>query len=113
MLVNMMAEEVQLCNTEQALVGVDDDPMRGESGENCSQVIKVLFWGGAGNENVVNVGVSHWNSTEDLIYETLKHLSSVAESKWHLDRFKKSKWGGYSSLGNVGRGHWDLVVGPD
>ena len=110
MLVNMMAEEVQLCNTEQALVGVDDDPMRGESGENCSQVIKVLFWGGAGNENVVNVGVSHW---KDLIHETLKHLSSVAESKWHLDRFKKSKWGGYSSLGNVGRGHWDLVVGPD
>lgn len=89
MLVNMMAEEV------------------------CSQVIKVLFWGGAGNENVVNVGVGRWNSTEDLIHETLKCLGSIAESKWHFDEFKKSKWDGYSSLGNVGRGHWDLVVGPD
>jgi len=82
MLVNTMAEEVQLCNIKQALVGVDDDPMRGESGENCSQVIKVLFWGGAGDENIVNVGVGHLNATEDLIHEKLKHLGSVVEYKW-------------------------------
>ena len=41
----------------------------------------------------------------------LECLSSIAKSKWHLDKLEKSKWGGYSSLGNVIGGYWDLVVG--
>ena len=77
MLVNMMTEEVQVWDTKQALVGVDDNPMRGESRKYRSQVIKVLFWGGTCNEDIVDVGVGSRDSMEDLVHETLQHLDDL------------------------------------
>lgn len=53
----MVAEKIQVCDNEQALVGVDDDSMRSESSKYSSQVLKVLFWGRTCNENIVNVGI--------------------------------------------------------
>ena len=91
MLVNMVTEEVQVWDTKQALGGVDDNPMRGESSEYRSQVIKVLFWGGTCNEDIVDVGVGSRDSTEDLVHETLKCLCGVAKSERHLDELEKSK----------------------
>lgn len=65
MLVDVMTEEIQVCDAEQALVGVDDNSVRGESSEYGSQVIAVLFWGGACDEHVVNVCICSRNTTED------------------------------------------------
>ena len=113
MRVNVVAEKIQVIDAEQALVGVDDDSMRGESSEYSSQVLEVLIWGRTCNENVVNVCIGSGDTTEDLIHETLECLRGIAKSKWHLDELEKSEWGGYGSLGNVSGGHWDLVVGTD
>ena len=88
--INVVAEKIQVCDAKQALVGVDDDSVRGESSEYGSQVLEVLFWGRTCNENVVNVGICSWDTTEDLIHETLECLSSIAKSEWHLDELEKS-----------------------
>ena len=42
--INVVAEKIQVCDAKQALVGVDDDSMRGECSEYGSQVLEVLFW---------------------------------------------------------------------
>ena len=76
--INVVAEKIQVCDAKQALVGVDDDSVRGESSKYGSQVLEVLFWGRTCNENVVNVGICSWDTTEDLIHETLECLSSIA-----------------------------------
>jgi len=55
--INVMSEEVQVTDTEKALVGIDDDAMGGESFENSSQVLEVLLRCGAGNEDVINVDI--------------------------------------------------------
>ena len=99
--INVVAEKVQVCDTEQALVGVDNDSVRGESSEYSFQVLEVLFLGKTCNENVVNVGICSRDTTEDLIHKTLECLSSISKSEWHLDELEKSEWGGYGSLGNV------------
>ena len=54
---DVVAKEIQVADTKDALVGVDDDAMRCESSEHSSQVIKILFRGWAGDEDIVNVGV--------------------------------------------------------
>ena len=43
----------------------------------------------------------------------LEGLSHVSQSKWHLDKFKESKWRGDSRLRNVLQGHGYLVIGTD
>ena len=58
MLVDVMAEKIQFSNTKEALVGVDDNAMGGESFKNGSQIPEVLFRGGTRDEDVINVDVS-------------------------------------------------------
>ena len=111
--VNVVSEEIKRGYAKEAFVGVDDNTVRSESTKHSSQVIKVLFWGGAGNEYVINVDISRWDATEYLIHEALKCLCCISESKWHLDKLKESKWCGDSCFWDVVRGHWYLVIGTD
>ena len=90
----MVAKKIQVCDADQALVGVDDNSVRGESSKYSSQVFEVLFWGRTCNENIVNVGICSGDTTEDLIHEMLECLSSITKSEWHLDVLKKFEWGG-------------------
>ena len=53
--VNVVSKEIKRGYAKEAFVGVDDSTVRSESAKHSSQVIKVLFWGGAGNEYVINV----------------------------------------------------------
>ena len=48
---------------------------------------------------------------EELVNETLICLCGIAKTKWHLQKFKKSKLGCYSCLGNIGGLHRDLMIG--
>ena len=50
---------------------------------------------------------------EDLVHEPLEGLSRIPQSKWHLDKFKESKWRGDGRLRDVLRGHGYLVIGTD
>ena len=55
--VNMMTEEVQLWNTENALIRVDDDPMRRETFKDCAQMIEVLLRSGTSDKDVIDVRI--------------------------------------------------------
>ena len=57
MVVDVVPEEFEGFYAEEAFVGVDDDSMRSEAVKHSSHVIKVLFWGGTGNEYVVDICV--------------------------------------------------------
>ena len=43
MSVNVMSEKIQVADTEETFVGVDDNSVGGEAFENRSQVLEVLF----------------------------------------------------------------------
>ena len=68
---------------------------------------------GAGDEDVINVRVNELQTAGEFVDEALKGLSGVAETKWHFDELKQTKWCGDGSFGNVIFGHGDLVVSSD
>jgi len=55
--VDVMTEEVQLLHTEDALVGVDHNPMMREALEYRAYILEVLFQSSTGNQNVIDVCV--------------------------------------------------------
>ena len=110
MVIDVVSKKVQLGGTEEALVGVDDNAVSGEAFENSSQIGKVLFGRGAGDEYIVDVCICSRNSTEDLVHEALERLSGVPETERHLHKLKQSEWSCDGGLGYVCRVHWDLVV---
>ena len=67
--------------------------------------------GGAGNENIVYVGIGGWYPTENLVHKSLECLGSVPEAEWHLDKFKQSEGCGNRRLGYIRGGHRNLMVG--
>ncbi len=48
--------------------------------ENSLKVLEVLIVGGAGNENIVYVGIGGWYPTENLVHKSLECLGSVPEA---------------------------------
>ena len=56
-LVDVMTEEVQLLYTEDALVGVDHNPVMREALEYHAYIPEVLFRSSTGNQDVINVRV--------------------------------------------------------
>ena len=55
--VNMMTKKVQLGSSKCALVRIDDYAMVREVGKHGPEVSEVLLWGGASNENVIDIGI--------------------------------------------------------
>ena len=83
MLVDVMSEKIQFSDTKEALIGVDNDAMCGETVENSSQVFEVLLGGGTGNEDIVDVCVGEGDTSENLVHESLKCLRCVPQAKGH------------------------------
>ena len=75
------------------------------------QVVLMLISTRAGDEEIVDVSVRKCETPKNLVYETLECLRSVAKTKWHLQKFEKSKRGCYGRLGNIGWLHRDLMIG--
>lgn len=113
MLVDVMTEKIQFLDTKEALVGVDDNAMGTQSFKNSSQILEVLFWSGTSNENIIDVGVSRRDTTEDLVHESLECLCGVPEAERHLHKLEQAKWCCDSGLGYVFGGNWDLVICTD
>ena len=65
----------------------------------------------ARDKEIVNVNVSKWEASKYLVDEALKCLHSVTKTKWHLQKFKKSKQGCYSRLMSIGWLHRNLMIG--
>ena len=57
MVVDVVPEEFEGFYSEEAFVWIDDNSVRREAVKHGSHIIKVLFWGGTGDEYVVNIGV--------------------------------------------------------
>ena len=70
----------------------------------------MFLWVGAGNQNVVQVGVHKGKTTEDLVH---KPLGCIPQAKGHLEELKKSKGGGNGGLRYILRSYRDLVVGSN
>ena len=88
MLVDMMAEEIEVANAKRALLGVDDYSILVEALENESQVFEVLVRGGAGHEEIVDVCVAERETAQDVVDEALKRLCRIAKTKWHAQEFE-------------------------
>ena len=58
LLVNVVSKKIQLTATKEAFTGVDEDAMFGQSLKNRLQVLEMLLGSGAGDEYVINVGIS-------------------------------------------------------
>jgi hypothetical protein len=54
---------------------------------------------GSGNENIIQVNENSGEMSKKAVHVALKGLSGVAESKWHVDLFKKTKGSYYDVFG--------------
>ena len=111
MLVDVMTEEVQLLHTEDALVGVDHNPVMREALEYRAYIPEVLFRSSTGNQDVIDVRVGCGDTTEDLVHEPLECLCCIPESEGHAHKLEQTKGCGDCSLRYIRGVHWDLVVG--
>ena len=84
-----------------------------QTGENLVEMVPVFLCNGAGDQNVVQVGVDKGETTEDLVHKSLEGLGCIPQAKGHLQELKKSKGGGDGGLRNVLRCDRDLVVGSN
>ena len=84
MTVNVVSEEVQVRNTKDALVGVDNDAMRGETFEDSSHFLMCC----SGMELAMRTSSMY----AYLVHEPPECLSCVSASKRHPDELKQSKW---------------------
>lgn len=110
MLVDVVSEEIQFSDAEEALVGVDNDAMCGETVENSSQVPEVLLGSGTGNEDIINVCVGEGDTSEDVVHKSLKRLCCVSQAEGHAHKLEQAEWCCDGRLGNVDRVYRDLIV---
>ena len=75
----------------------------------------VLVGGGvrAGYQDIIQVNKKKGQTPQNTVHKTLKGLGTVLQAKWHPDKLKKAEWSGDGGLGDMLRGHGDLVVPPD
>ena len=62
-----------------------------QTGENLVEMIPVFLCSGAGNQNVVQVGIDKGETTEDLVHKSLEGLGCITEAKGHLQELKSPK----------------------
>ena len=77
MLVDVVSDKIQFCDTEEAFVGVDDDAMLVEAVENRSQVFEVLFEGVASDEDVVDVYVGEGDTKKNNEFPMTKIVQQI------------------------------------
>lgn len=107
----MVTDEVKFGHAKKALVGVDDDAVLIQAGEELTKVFFVLGWRGAGDKNIVYVGIYKRKSAKDRVDEALKSLGSVAEAKRHEQVLIESEWCEHGCLLDVVGLDRDLVEG--
>jgi hypothetical protein len=66
-----------------------------------AQVMLVFLWICTSDEQVVNIGVTERETTQNLIDEALERLCCISQSKWHSKKFKQTKWCCNSSLVDI------------
>ena len=78
-----------------------------------SQMTLVFLNTGAGNQQVINVGITEGQASKDLVHEALKCLCCITQSKWHTKELKQTKGCRDCCLGDICWLDWDLVLLSD
>ena len=81
-----------------------------ENVENHGQVIEVSGEIQTGHQNVIQIDENKRKTTEEMVHEPLKCLSSVAETERHLGELKEAERGDNGCLGDIGCGNRNLIV---
>ncbi len=82
-MINLVAEELEVDNTQYAFRRVHDDSVLFKTGENLSEVNLVLGLVCTGNQYIIDVNVHKLEAMQDLVDEPLKGLSCIPYSKRH------------------------------
>ena len=86
-----MTEKIQFVDAQEALLRIDNYAMAGKVLENCPQVVEVLLWSSTGDEDVIDVSIGRWDTTEDLVHESLERLCGIPVAKRHTQKLEKSE----------------------
>ena len=84
-----------------------------ENVENCSQVREVSGEVRTCHQNVVQVGEEKRKTTEKMVHEPLKSLSSVAEAERHFGELKTAKRSDNGRIGDISGGDRHLIIAFD
>ena len=87
-----MSKKVERRNCKRAFDRINHNAELGESVEEQFQMLKMLIFGMAGNQEVIDVSIHEIKASEDFVDESLECLSSVSQTKRHTGEFKQTKW---------------------
>ena len=84
-----------------------------ENVENCSPVREVSGEVRTCHQNVVQVGEEKRKTTEKMVHEPLKSLSSIAEAERHFGELKTAKRSDNGCIGDISGGDRHLIIAFD
>ena len=96
--IDMMPEEVELTHAEDALIWIYDYTIHTESVEH-------ILWRSTNDQEVINVVITEWETTENFVHESLECLSHVPQAERHASELKQAEQSTYSGLVDVVRVH--------
>ncbi len=105
--------EGERSNTELRLVHVDLHAVVLQAGEDLVKALSVRGFVWASDEQVVNVGETEGQATDNLVDKALEGLACVHEPKRHSDLLKETKGSDDGRLWYVISMDWNLVEGSD
>ena len=108
-----VAKELDGGRAEDALLLVDSEARLLEDSENVLQMLGVEFWRGARHQYIIKINTGKVDPAEETIHQALERLCRVFELEWHPQKLKQAEGERDCCLGDVGRGHRDLMVPLD
>ena len=88
-------------DAKDTLLPVDDHPIFREEVEDLTEVLFVLLFGAAGDENIVEVDKNEGNISEDAIHQPLECLGGILEPKGHAEELPEPEGSDDGRFGDV------------
>ena len=76
--VDVMTKKIELCHPKEALVWVDYNAMLTKALKHKLDMLQVLFRGGTGNKEVIQIGVAEVKIMKNLVHKSLEGLAGIA-----------------------------------
>ena len=91
----------EFIDAKNTLLPVDDHPIFREEVEDLTEVLFVLLFGAAGDENIVEVDKNEGNILEDAIHQPLECLGGILEPKGHAEELPEPEGSDDGRFGDV------------
>ena len=72
-----MTEQIELLHTKDTFVCIHNNAVGRKMFKNFVEMFKVFLWCGTGDQNIVDIHVHEWETSECLIHKTLEFLCHV------------------------------------